>query len=423
MPLPPMRAESFPWWTIAPLPALVLAIAVFPMALPRLWERRWFQILVSSSCAIPVALYGLVNQQGQQLAHAVTSYGSFVLTLTALYVTSGGIQLTGDIPATPKVNVCFLLVGSVLASVVGTTGASMLLIRPLLRTNRQREHRSHLVPFFILAVANAGGLLTPLGDPPLLVGYIEGVPFFWTLRLFPIWILYIATFAIALYVADRRAYGREPPSGFAADRAEVVPLAIKGRRNIPLLLAVVPAAMLPEGARELAMLVISAVSYFATPRELHEANGFSFGPMSHVAIIFAGLFVCLGPVEVALAQAAPHLPVRQGWQMFWASGLTSAVLDNAPTYTAFAALARGLSGNAHGLVAGIAPLKLAAVSAGCVVMGATTYIGNGPNLMIKAIAERERFALPSFAGYAVFAFATMLPAHVIVTLALWILER
>ena len=204
--------ESFPWWTTAPFPVLVLAIAVLPIVIPHWWERRWFQILVSSSCAIPVVAYSLANQQGGHLAHAIASYGSFVLTLTALYVTSGGIHLTGDIEATPKVNVGFLLVGSLLASIVGTTGASMLLIRPLLRTNRQREHRAHLVPFFILAVANAGGLLTPLGDPPLLVGYIHGVPFFWTLRLFPIWVLYIATFAIALYFAELRAYAREPAS-------------------------------------------------------------------------------------------------------------------------------------------------------------------------------------------------------------------
>jgi Na+/H+ antiporter NhaD/arsenite permease-like protein len=415
--------ESFPWWTVTPFPALVLAIAVLPIAIPHMWERRWFQILVSSACAIPVVAYCLANQQGQQLAHAIAGYGSFVLTLTALYVTSGGIHLTGDIEATPKVNVCFLLVGSVLASVVGTTGASMLLIRPLLRTNRQREHRAHLVPFFILAVANAGGLLTPLGDPPLLVGYIEGVPFFWTLRLFPIWLLYIVTFAGALYVADRRAYRRESASAVTADRTDIVPLGIKGQRNVLLLLAIVPAAMMRGGARELAMVLIAVVSYFTTPRELHEESGFSFGPMSDVAIIFAGLFICLGPIEVALAQAAPHLPVRQGWQMFWASGLLSAVLDNAPTYTAFAALARGLSNNAHSLVAGISPLKLAAVSAGSVVMGATTYIGNGPNLMIKAIAERENFPMPSFVRYAIFAFATMLPAHIIVTFALFVLDR
>ncbi|HEX3853410.1 MAG TPA: sodium:proton antiporter [Polyangiaceae bacterium] len=415
--------ESFPWWTTAPFPALVLAIAVLPIAIPHWWERRWFQILVSASCAAPVIAYCLANQQGQHLAHALSSYGSFVLTLTALYVTSGGIFLAGDIEATPAVNVCFLLVGSLLASVVGTTGASMLLIRPLLRTNRQREHRAHLVPFFILAVANAGGLLTPLGDPPLLVGYIEGVPFLWTLRLFPIWLLYVATFALALYVADRRAYQRESAAALAADRSEVVPLGLKGRRNVLLLLAIVPAAMLPAGWRELAMIAVAAVSYFATSRELHQESGFSFGPMSDVAIIFAGLFICLGPIEVALAQAAPHLPLRQGWQLFWASGLLSAVLDNAPTYTAFAALARGLTSSAHSLVAGISPIKLAAVSAGSVVMGATTYIGNGPNLMIKAIAEREHFPMPSFVRYAIFAFLTMLPVHLIVTVALIVLDR
>jgi len=415
--------DSFPWWTTTPFAVLVLAIAVLPIVIPHWWERRWFQISVSAACALPVIGYCLAHQQGQHLAHAIESYGSFVLTLTALYITSGGIYLTGDIEATPAVNVCFLIVGSLLASVVGTTGASMLLIRPLLRTNSQREHRAHLVPFFILAVANAGGLLTPLGDPPLLVGYIEGVPFLWTLRLFPIWLLYVATFAFALYLADRRAYRRESAAALAADRSHVVRLGLKGKLNVLLLLAIVPAAMLPTGFRESAMVAVSVISYFTTPRELHEESGFSFGPMSDVAIIFAGLFICLGPIEVALAQAAPHLPLRHGWQLFWASGLLSSVLDNAPTYTAFAALARGLTGSAETLVAGISPIKLAAVSAGSVVMGATTYIGNGPNLMIKAIAERERYPMPSFLRYAIFAFLTMLPIHLIVTFALVFLER
>jgi Na+/H+ antiporter NhaD/arsenite permease-like protein len=299
----------------------------------------------------------------------------------------------------------------------------MLLIRPMLRTDRQRQHRAHLVPFFILAVANVGGLLTPLGDPPLLVGYIEGVPFLWTLRLFPIWLLYVSMMAAALYVADRRAYAREPASALLADRSEVVPLNVIGRRNILLLLAIVPAAMLPLGAREAAMGAIGCTSYFVTPRALHERNGFSFGPIVDVAIIFAGLFLCLGPIEVALAKAAPSLPLKHGWQLFWASGLLSSVLDNAPTYTAFAALARGLSEGQADLVAGISPFKLAAISAGSVIMGATTYIGNGPNLMIKAIAEREKFPTPSFGRYALFAFAMMLPAHLITTLVLIIFDR
>jgi Na+/H+ antiporter NhaD/arsenite permease-like protein len=272
-------------------------------------------------------------------------------------------------------------------------------------------------------VANAGGLLTPLGDPPLLVGYIGGVPFFWTLRLLPAWLLYVGSAAGALYFADRWAYEREPASAIERDKAEVEPLAIMGRRNVALMLAVVPAAMLPMGFREAAMVAIAVASLLLTPRLVHAANGFSFAPIIDVAIIFAGLFASLGPIEAALAVDAPSLPVQKSWQLFWASGLLSSVLDNAPTYTAFAALAKGLSGDGPGLVAGITPMKLAAVSIGSVVMGATTYIGNGPNLMIKAIAERERFPTPSFFRYAIFAFAMMLPAHMITTVALLLLDR
>jgi Na+/H+ antiporter NhaD/arsenite permease-like protein len=418
-----MWSEGFPKWSMVPFPALVLAIAVLPIVLPRMWERRSFQIFVVGLCAIPVIGLFLATGRTHDLTEATTSYLSFVATLGALYITSGGVHLSGDIEAKPSTNVALLLVGSVLASLVGTTGASMLMIRPLLRTNRQRENRAHLVPFFILAVANAGGLLTPLGDPPLLVGYIGGVPFFWTLRLLPAWLLYVGSAAIALYVADRRAYAREPAAALARDRAEIEPVAITGRRNVVLMLAIVPAAMLPLGFREAAMVAIAVASLVVTPRGVHEANGFTFAPIIDVALIFAGLFASLGPIEAALASSAPSLPVQKGWQLFWASGLLSSVLDNAPTYTAFAALAKGLSIGGANLVAGVTPMKLAAVSIGSVVMGATTYIGNGPNLMIKAIAERERFPTPSFFRYAVFAFAMMLPAHVIMTLVFVLLDR
>jgi Na+/H+ antiporter NhaD/arsenite permease-like protein len=418
-----MSSEGFPKWSMVPFPALVLAIAVLPIVMPRAWERRSFQILVVGLCAVPVIGLFVTTARLHDLFEAATSYLSFVATLGALYVTSGGIHLSGDVEAKPSTNVALLLVGSLLASLVGTTGASMLMIRPLLRTNRQRENRAHLVPFFILAVANAGGLLTPLGDPPLLVGYIGGVPFFWTLRLLPAWLLYVGSAAFALYVADTRAYAREPAAALAKDRAEVEPLAIRGRRNVALMLAIVPAAMLPLGFREAAMIAIAVGSLALTPRAVHEANGFTFAPIIDVALIFAGLFVSLGPIEAALGASASSLPIQKGWQLFWASGLLSSVLDNAPTYTAFAALAKGLSVGGSHLVAGVTPMKLAAVSIGSVVMGATTYIGNGPNLMIKAIAEREQFPTPSFFRYAVFAFAMMLPAHAITTLAFVLLDR
>jgi len=350
-------------------------------------------------------------------------YLAFAITLGALFTASGGIHLQGDIEATPRNNFLFLAFGALIASVIGTTGASMLLIRPLLKTNHQREQREHLVPFFILIVANAGGMLLPLGDPPLLVGYIMGVPFFWTLRLLPIWLLYVGWLLLAFYLLDKRAYARETKQALAEDRREVQALSLRGRRNLLFLGAIVPAALLPEGVREVALLVIAALSYFTTGKDIHHANGFNFGPIVEVAILFFGLFLCLGPIEVTLARMAPSFPVREAWQLFWGTGLLSSVLDNAPTYTAFAALARGLSSHSGELVAGIAPLKLAAISAASVVMGATTYIGNGPNLMVKAVAERERYRLPSFARYCWFAFTAMLPAHLIVTAAFYWLER
>ena len=408
---------------MVPFPALVFAIAVLPIAAPRAWERRSFQAFIVALCAVPVLIHFIAAGELAQAGEATRSYVSFVTTLGALYVTSGGVQLSGDLEAKPLTNVGLVMLGAVLASFVGTTGASMLLIRPLLWTNRQREHRAHLVPFFIIAVANAGGLLTPLGDPPLLVGYIGGVPFFWTLRLFPAWVLYVGSTLLALYFVDRRAYARESAPALARNVAERAPLTLRGKRNVAFMAAVVPAALLPSGAREVAMVAIAVGSLALTPRSLHKANGFTFGPIIDVAIIFAGLFMCLGPIEIALARAAPWLPLHEGWQLFWASGLLSSVLDNAPTYTAFAALARGVSLPGADLVAGISAVKLAAVSIGSVVMGATTYIGNGPNLMVKAIAERENFPTPGFFRYALFAFAVMIPAHIVMTLVLVLLDR
>jgi Na+/H+ antiporter NhaD/arsenite permease-like protein len=414
--------EFFPLWTMLPFGVLVLGIASLPLLFPTAWGKHGVQALVVFGCAAPAVGFMWIDGHHDHLTRALASYLSFVATIGALYVTASGIFVSGDIEATPRTNVTFLVVGALFASLVGTTGASILFIRPLLRTNRQRVHRLHIVPLFILAVSNAGGLLTPLGDPPLLLGYLEGVPFLWTLKLFPYWVLYVGSIATVMYVADRAAYRREPPQAKERDRTEVVPLSVHGKRNIALLVAILGAVLLPSGWREVSMVAIGAVSYFGTPREVHDKNGFAFGPIVEVGIIFAGLFACLAPLEVNLAYVAPSLPLRQAWQLFWCSGLLSSVLDNAPTYAAFAALARGLS---HGgdLVAGISPVKLAAVSVGSVVMGATTYIGNGPNLMVKSIAERAGYAMPSFARYAAFAVAVLVPVHLVTTLAFVWLDR
>jgi Na+/H+ antiporter NhaD/arsenite permease-like protein len=405
-----------------PFVVLVLGIATFPLMIPNLWGRHGFQIFVTLVCASPVAYFLLSNGHGDHLRESALSYVSFVVTIGALYVTASGIYISGDIEARPRTNLAFLVGGALLASCIGTTGASILMIRPILRTNRQRSRRLHIVPFFILAVSNAGGLLTPLGDPPLLLGYLEGVPFLWTLKLFPYWLLYVGVISTVFFFVERRAYASEPETAKARDRAEVQPLGVEGSRNIPLLGAIVGAVLLPAGWREAAMVAIGAGSYFFTPKRVHEQNGFAFGPILEVAVLFAGLFACLVPLEHNLAQGASDLPIGRAWQLFWGSGILSSVLDNAPTYAAFTALARGIS-HGHDLVSGIDPVKLAAVSVGSVVMGATTYIGNGPNLMVKAIAERDGYAMPSFARYALFAMAVLIPIHAVTTTALMLLDH
>jgi len=410
--------DLFPTWTLLPFALLVVGIAALPIAFPQLWAKVWAQAGFALLCAAPVALYCLLADRHEPLLETLGAYTSFVLTIAALYVVASGVFVSGDIEATPSNNVALIAVGALLASVIGTTGASILLVRPLLRTNQQREHRDHLIPFFILAVSNAGGMLTPLGDPPLLLGYLEGVPFFWTLSLWPYWLWYVGAICALAYWVDRRAYARESPLALARDRSRVEPLALRGRRNLFVLLLILAAVGLPSGWREAALMALGVTSYVSTPATLHAQNGFSFHPIVEVAVLFAGLFVCLVPIEVNLAAAAPHLPLREPWQLFWASGTLSGVLDNAPTYAAFTALGRGLSQGSPDLVAGVAPVFLTAVSVGSVVMGATTYIGNGPNLMVKAIAERSGHAMPSFVRYAGFALLVLLPLHLGTTLAL-----
>src|SRR6266542_3058906 len=253
--------DFFPLWTTFPFVALVLGIAGLPILFPNAWGKHGFQFLVACGCAAPVVAFLWIEGHHEHLTGAAASYVSFVATIGALYVTASGIFVSGDIEARPRTNVTFLMGGALLASLIGTTGASILLIRPLLRTNQQRVHRQHLVPFFILAVSNAGGLLTPLGDPPLLLGYLEGVPFLWTLRLFPYWILYVGVISVLMYLAERAAYRREPPQAKEKDRSEVVKLGVRGKRNIALLLAIVGAVLLPSGFREATMVAIAALSY------------------------------------------------------------------------------------------------------------------------------------------------------------------
>jgi Na+/H+ antiporter NhaD/arsenite permease-like protein len=399
---------------VVPFAALLLGVAILPLAAPRFWESNLRKLAVSALLGLPVlGLY--LGHHPQALAHVARDYVSFMILLGSLYVISGGVVMDGDLRATPRVNAAFLALGSLLASLVGTTGASMLLIRPLLQTNSERRHVTHTVIFFIFLVSNIGGCLTPLGDPPLFLGYLQGVPFAWTLRLAPAWLATTALVLLVYVVWDRRAYAREAAADLRRDQVKVRPLSVAGQENLVLLGGIVlAAAFLQAPWREAAMVALAVISLRRTPEALRRANHFSFHPIQEVAAVFFGIFLTMIPALDLLRAWGAALGVRQPWQFFWATGALSSVLDNAPTYLTFLALAQGQGLPAE--VVGVSHRVLMAISLGAVFMGANTYIGNGPNFMVRAIAESRGVKMPSFAGYLAYSAAVLLPVFVLVTL-------
>jgi Na+/H+ antiporter NhaD/arsenite permease-like protein len=292
----------------------------------------------------------------------------------------------------------------------------MVLIRPLLQTNRERTRVTHTVVFFIFLVSNIGGLLTPLGDPPLFLGYLQGVPFAWTFRLWRHWLLAVGPLLVVYWVWDRVAYAREPTAAVRLDRATREPLRVQGAENGLWLAGVVLAvAFLRAPWREAMMLVLAALSMWRTPRAVRAANGFTAHPMVEVAALFFGIFLTMIPALELLRLRGDELGVREPWQFFWATGVLSSFLDNAPTYLTFLALAQGLG--LGGAVVGVPHGILAAISVGAVFMGANTYIGNAPNFMVKAIAEEAKVRMPSFVGYMAYSGAILLPLFALVTWA------
>ncbi len=411
--------HEFPAISVAPFAALLLSIAVFPLAAPHVWERKWVQVLVAAILGVPTALW-VATKDPHLVVHAATEYASFIVLLGALFTISGGIALTGDLKARPETNVAFLAAGALLANVIGTTGASMVLIRPVLRTNSQRKHVAHLPLFFILVVSNVGGMLTPLGDPPLFLGYLRGVPFFWTLRLAPVWALSVAALLCIFYLVDMRAFGRESKDDRAADSRDRAPLALHGKRNLLLLAATVGAAFLDAPWREAGMISAAVLSVAITPKDVRPKNGFTWGPIVEVAILFAGIFATMIPALEFLRARAPGFGISEPWHFFWATGALSSVLDNAPTYLAFVSVAQGLEASGGTQILGVPEPLLVAISVGAVMMGANTYIGNGPNFMVKAIATEQGIETPGFFGYAARALVVMLPIYVVITLLFFI---
>ncbi|MDH4196353.1 MAG: sodium:proton antiporter [Candidatus Aminicenantes bacterium] len=403
---------SLPLWTIVPFIGLLLSIAFLPLRAAKFWEHHRNKALVCIAWSIPVAAYFLFRAP-HELLLSLKDYASFLLLLTALYVVSGGIVLRGDIRATPEVNATFLFIGAVLANLIGTTGASMVLIRPLLQTNREREHVRHIPVFFIFLVSNIGGLLTPLGDPPLFMGFLRGVPFFWTLRLFPQWVFMVAAVLAIFYIVDRRAFAREEWAAVARDRAEIKPLRLRGVVNFLWIAGVASGVFLPFPFREALLAAMCVMSLVTTRREYRHLNEFTYNPIIEVAVLFAGIFVTMVPALLILGARGAELGLTRPWQFFWVTGFLSSFLDNTPTYLTFFSLAQGLG--LGGAMLGIPVKILLGISAGAVFMGANSYIGNGPNFMVKCIAEEYRLRMPSFFGYMAYSALVLVPLYIVAT--------
>lgn len=433
------------WWGL-PFAGVLLSIALMPLLLPKVWHHHYGKIAFGWALLF-VLPYGAVfgpGAAGGVLVHTLLAeYVPFIVLLVALFTSAGGIYVRGNLHGSPGTNVAIMTVGAVLSSVMGTTGASMLMIRPLIRANDNRRHVAHVVVFFIFVVSNAGGSLTPLGDPPLFLGFLKGVDFFWTMKhIFPETLFLVAALLAIFFVLDRWYYRREGvlPVDPTPDNHR---LGLDGAINfLPLALVVVlvllsgvwkPGITVPVFGTEVALeqivrdgglLGVTFLSLAITPRRVRQDNQFAWAPMQEVAKLFIGIFVTMVPV-LAMLKAGEHgafaavaravtgadgqpLP----WAYFWFSGALSSFLDNAPTYLVFF----NLAGGDPQVLMGTLASTLAAISAGSVFMGANTYIGNAPNFMVKAIAEDRGVEMPSFFGYMAWSGAVLIPLFVLITL-------
>jgi len=439
-----LLGTRLPLLSMLPFALILGAIAVLPLFAHHWWESNRNKGVVSAAVAIPFAVW-LVSAYGaeaaEEISHSILDYLSFMALLGSLFVIAGGIHVKGSLSGTPLANSALLGLGAVLANLIGTTGASMLLIRPFLRANEGRRHLVHTVVFFIFVVSNCGGLLTPLGDPPLFLGFLKGVPFDWTLRLWKEWLLVNGLLIVVFNVVDQMMLTRDeratPQEDLLEEMIEHEPIRIVGWHNFFFLAGVVLVIVgngrswgtapepWPFGVQEGMMLGLAFFGYATTRKSVRRSNKFTFGPIIEVAVLFAGIFTTMvAPLMILNARGAA-LGITRPWQYFWATGSLSSFLDNAPTYLTFGAVASGQLGVpiedsrylAELLAKGPeAVALLAAISCGAVFMGANTYIGNGPNFMVKAIAEENGVKMPSFFGYMGWSLAVLVPLFLVVTL-------
>jgi Na+/H+ antiporter NhaD/arsenite permease-like protein len=455
-PTQPSEAQNdlgsrLPLWSCLPFVGVLLSIALVPMFAPIFWHHHVVKVSFAwALCfAIPFIIFFRGEASHELLKVVLCDYVPFLILLWGLFSISGGIYLRGTLVGKPLVNTLILLIGTVLASWMGTTGAAMLLIRPLIRANKSRRYKTHTVIFFIFLVANIGGVLTPLGDPPLFLGFLHGVPFFWTFSLFPQLLLAMALLLAIYFVVDMILYRREghatEPSQEGRER-----LSLRGSHNFILLVGVMAAVLMSASwkigdyrllgieftyqstLRDLLIVALGIVSIYTTRAEHRDANGFSWAPIKEVAYLFIGIFVTItGPLAILQAgpsgAAAPLISaVTSPAHYYWASGMLSSFLDNAPTYLTFFNLALGkLAINPTDVTAILThqlnhPASaqfirdLAAVSVGSVFFGANTYIGNAPNFMVRSIAEAAKVPMPSFFGYCLWSGGILIPVFTLI---------
>jgi Na+/H+ antiporter NhaD/arsenite permease-like protein len=447
--------QHLPLWSCLPFAAMLLSIALWPLAAPEFWHHHFGKIagFWALCMAVPFtfAYKGLAIYE---ILHIMLAdYVPFIILLWSLYTVSGGILLRGSLTGTPIVNVILLLIGTILASWMGTTGAAMLMIRPFLRANQNRKNRTFMVVFFIFLVANVGGALTPLGDPPLFLGFLHGVPFFWTMKILPHMLCVVAVLLAIYFLLDTYHYRKEKSQmqtaggGLdAASQEEKVPLALEGKHNFIFLAGVVGAVLMSgivdwgqinvlgvhrgvqDWVRDGLLVVMGALSLATTRASIRQDNQFSWFPIQEVAYLFIGIFITMIPCLLIL-KAGQHgalafviAGVKEPLHYFWITGALSSFLDNAPTYLTFfnTALGSFYSGmpesQSVGMLIANNPIYLEAISAGAVFFGACSYIGNAPNFMVRSIAEEAGTPMPSFFGYiAKFSLIFLIPSFAIVT--------
>ncbi|MBF0130144.1 MAG: sodium:proton antiporter [Alphaproteobacteria bacterium] len=443
--LPHVNGAAMGFLWVLPFVGILLSIALMPLWTPHFWHHHFGKVSAFWAAAfiVPYALQDGLFAATYQLAHtALQEYIPFIILLLALFTVAGGVRLKGTLVGTPEVNTLMLLVGTVIASWTGTTGASMLLIRPLIRALENRKYKVHVIVFFIFLVSNIGGALTPLGDPPLFLGFLKGVDFFWpTTHLFVPTVFSAGVLLVLFFVIDKALYAKEGPAPKAA-AGSGESLGIDGKINILFLAAIVGAVLmsglwrpgvnftiyhvdvaLENVARDVLLLLIATVSYKMTTQENRDANGFSWDAIKEVAKLFAGIFVSMIPAiailragkEGALGSVVGAVTAPDGSPInaayFWFTGALSSFLDNAPTYLVFFNTA---GGDAATLMSQH-PGTLAAISAGAVFMGANSYIGNAPNFMVRSIAEEKGVAMPSFFGYMIWSVGILVPLFILDT--------